>query len=295
MARAVADDPRIYAFAGVAGYYSDAAAFAESSPQEYQAAIDRGHAAEKRWRETGEAEIDPSGRSGRRRRGDAAARGIRVSTARPAGQWTTTRTASPSSRSRIRRRSTPKRPRPGSGCRSSSSTPSTPSPHPSPAGSTPPFSTSKSELWLESQRSDRLLRRSPPHRPRRRRNRGALHDPGRLTTARSSRIAGRSVCVYGAAPDRHIGDAGRDSLRRRHNGAWPVTPSSRLRPCSMNMQAVRTASSNWSPVVEAEVAQVDAGLVSIHAPSTASRKRRAVRRSISTEIRPSRSSLPRVA
>jgi fermentation-respiration switch protein FrsA (DUF1100 family) len=60
MARAVADDPRIYAFAGVAGYYSDATAFAESSPQEYQAAIDRGHAAEKRWRETGEVESIPA-------------------------------------------------------------------------------------------------------------------------------------------------------------------------------------------------------------------------------------------
>jgi uncharacterized protein len=60
MARAVADDPRIYAFAGVAGYYSDAAAFAESSPQGYQPAIDRGQAAEKRWRETGEAETIPA-------------------------------------------------------------------------------------------------------------------------------------------------------------------------------------------------------------------------------------------
>jgi fermentation-respiration switch protein FrsA (DUF1100 family) len=60
MARAVADDLRIRAFAGVAGYYSDAAAFAESSPQQYQAAIDRGKAAERRWRETGEAETIPA-------------------------------------------------------------------------------------------------------------------------------------------------------------------------------------------------------------------------------------------
>ena len=60
MARAVADDPRISAFAGVAGYYSDAAAFAESSPDAYQAAIDRGLAAEKRWRETGAAETIPA-------------------------------------------------------------------------------------------------------------------------------------------------------------------------------------------------------------------------------------------
>ena len=60
MARAVADDQRISAFAGVAGYYSDAAAFAESSPEEYRAAIDRGLAAEERWRETGEAESIPA-------------------------------------------------------------------------------------------------------------------------------------------------------------------------------------------------------------------------------------------
>jgi uncharacterized protein len=60
MARAVADEPRICAFAGVAGYYSDAAAFATSSPQEYQAAIERGLAAERRWRATGEAETIPA-------------------------------------------------------------------------------------------------------------------------------------------------------------------------------------------------------------------------------------------
>jgi hypothetical protein len=60
MARAVADDRRIRAFAGVAGYYSDAAAFAESSPDAYQAAIDRGFAAQKRWRDTGVAETIPA-------------------------------------------------------------------------------------------------------------------------------------------------------------------------------------------------------------------------------------------
>jgi fermentation-respiration switch protein FrsA (DUF1100 family) len=60
MARAVADDSRIRAFAGVAGYYSDTAAFAGSSPEAYQAAIDRGLAAEKRWRETGDAETIPA-------------------------------------------------------------------------------------------------------------------------------------------------------------------------------------------------------------------------------------------
>src|SRR5512132_4318498 len=60
MAKAVADDRRIRAFAGVAGYYSDAAAFAESSPDAYQAAIDRGLVAEKRWRDTGVAETIPA-------------------------------------------------------------------------------------------------------------------------------------------------------------------------------------------------------------------------------------------
>jgi hypothetical protein len=60
MAQAVADDRRIRAFAGVAGYYSDAAAFAESSPDAYQGAIDRGLAAERRWRETGAAETIPA-------------------------------------------------------------------------------------------------------------------------------------------------------------------------------------------------------------------------------------------
>ena len=60
MARAVADDERIGWFAGVAGYYADGAAFARSSPQEYQAAIDRGLAAEKRWQETGIAETIPA-------------------------------------------------------------------------------------------------------------------------------------------------------------------------------------------------------------------------------------------
>ena len=60
MARAVADDQRLRAFVGVAGYYSDAADFASSSPQGYQAAIDRGLAAEQRWRDTGEAETIPA-------------------------------------------------------------------------------------------------------------------------------------------------------------------------------------------------------------------------------------------
>ncbi len=60
MARAVADDQRLSAFAGVAGVYPDAAAVAATSPHEYRAAIDRGVAAEKRWRETGKAETIPA-------------------------------------------------------------------------------------------------------------------------------------------------------------------------------------------------------------------------------------------
>ncbi len=60
MARAVADDQRLRAFAGVAGYYSDATEFASSSPEHFQAAIDRGLAAEQRWQDTGEAETIPA-------------------------------------------------------------------------------------------------------------------------------------------------------------------------------------------------------------------------------------------
>jgi uncharacterized protein len=60
MARAVADDQRIRAFAGVAGYYSDATDFGESAPQQYEAAIERGLAAERRWRATGIAETIPA-------------------------------------------------------------------------------------------------------------------------------------------------------------------------------------------------------------------------------------------
>jgi uncharacterized protein len=60
MARAVADDERFAAFAGVAGYYCDAAAFARSSPEEYETAISRGLAAERRWRASGVAETIPA-------------------------------------------------------------------------------------------------------------------------------------------------------------------------------------------------------------------------------------------
>ncbi|PXX71049.1 hypothetical protein DFR70_101470 [Nocardia tenerifensis] len=55
MARAVADDPRIRAFVGVAGYYADTAAAPPS-----QEAIARGRAAEQVWRETGVAEQIPA-------------------------------------------------------------------------------------------------------------------------------------------------------------------------------------------------------------------------------------------
>ncbi|QLY31715.1 alpha/beta fold hydrolase [Nocardia huaxiensis] len=55
MARAVADDPRIRAYAGVAGYYSDTAAYPSS-----QEALDRGRAAEQKWRETGVSEQIPA-------------------------------------------------------------------------------------------------------------------------------------------------------------------------------------------------------------------------------------------
>jgi fermentation-respiration switch protein FrsA (DUF1100 family) len=60
MARAVADDRRIAAFAGVAGYYSDADAVSRESPDAAQAAIARGRAAEQRWRQTGDAETIPA-------------------------------------------------------------------------------------------------------------------------------------------------------------------------------------------------------------------------------------------
>lgn len=59
MARAVADDPRIRAFAGVAGYYAASAGYDDQSP-EGRAAIDRGRAAEERWRATGETEAIPA-------------------------------------------------------------------------------------------------------------------------------------------------------------------------------------------------------------------------------------------
>lgn len=60
MARAVAEDSRFRAFAGVAGVYTDGAKTRESMGDAYGARIERGRAAERRWRETGEAETIPA-------------------------------------------------------------------------------------------------------------------------------------------------------------------------------------------------------------------------------------------
>jgi uncharacterized protein len=60
MVRAVAGDPRFRGFAGVAGVYTDDAKNKARMGDAYQAAIERGHAAERVWRETGEAETIPA-------------------------------------------------------------------------------------------------------------------------------------------------------------------------------------------------------------------------------------------
>jgi uncharacterized protein len=60
MARAVAGDPRFRAFAGVAGVYTDNAKTKARMGAAYQAVIDRGRAAERQWRVTGEAETIPA-------------------------------------------------------------------------------------------------------------------------------------------------------------------------------------------------------------------------------------------
>ena len=60
MVRAVAEDSRFRAFAGVAGVYTDGAKTRESMGDAYGARIERGRAAERRWRETGEAETIPA-------------------------------------------------------------------------------------------------------------------------------------------------------------------------------------------------------------------------------------------
>jgi uncharacterized protein len=60
MVRSVAQDPRFRGFAGVAGVYTDSAETRAAMGAGYQAAIDRGRAAERKWRETGEAETIPA-------------------------------------------------------------------------------------------------------------------------------------------------------------------------------------------------------------------------------------------
>jgi uncharacterized protein len=60
MVRAVAVDSRFRAFAGVAGVYTDNAKTKAAMGDAYQATIDRGRAAERKWRETGEAETIPA-------------------------------------------------------------------------------------------------------------------------------------------------------------------------------------------------------------------------------------------
>ena len=60
MARAVADDDRFAAFAGVAGVYTDVEHAKASMGTAYVATIDRGVAAERVWRATGAAETIPA-------------------------------------------------------------------------------------------------------------------------------------------------------------------------------------------------------------------------------------------
>jgi fermentation-respiration switch protein FrsA (DUF1100 family) len=60
MAGAVAEDPRFRAFAGVAGVYTDNAKTKARMGDTYQAAIERGRAAEHQWRLTGDAETIPA-------------------------------------------------------------------------------------------------------------------------------------------------------------------------------------------------------------------------------------------
>jgi uncharacterized protein len=60
MVRSVAEDSRFRAFAGVAGVYTDSAKTKARMGDAYQAGIDRGLAAERRWLETGEAETIPA-------------------------------------------------------------------------------------------------------------------------------------------------------------------------------------------------------------------------------------------
>jgi fermentation-respiration switch protein FrsA (DUF1100 family) len=60
MVRSVAEDSRFRAFAGVAGVYTDNAKTEGRMGDAYQARIDRGRAAERKWSETGEAETIPA-------------------------------------------------------------------------------------------------------------------------------------------------------------------------------------------------------------------------------------------
>ena len=60
MVRAVAEDSRFQAFAGVAGVYTDNAKTREWMGDAYEAKIERGQAAERAWRSSGEAETIPA-------------------------------------------------------------------------------------------------------------------------------------------------------------------------------------------------------------------------------------------
>ncbi len=60
MAVAVARDQRFAAFAGVAGVYTDGAAVRESMGAAYADTVERGRAAERRWRQTGVVETIPA-------------------------------------------------------------------------------------------------------------------------------------------------------------------------------------------------------------------------------------------
>jgi uncharacterized protein len=60
MVRAIAGDSRFRAFAGVAGVYTDNAKTMATMGPAYQAKIERGRAAERAWRESGEAELIPA-------------------------------------------------------------------------------------------------------------------------------------------------------------------------------------------------------------------------------------------
>jgi len=60
MVRTVSEDSRFQAFAGVAGVYTDGALTKARMGDEYDAKIERGRAAERTWRETGEAETIPA-------------------------------------------------------------------------------------------------------------------------------------------------------------------------------------------------------------------------------------------